>query len=85
MNSIDDKKVAAAFIKKNFIPSEKLCRYSAYNLKHILQHSTNIYFTEREFVNLLEGLGYKRSPRGKWMLSFSTEVKNYLKGGGFIC
>lgn len=86
MNNTDDRSTAIAFIKKNFIKSDvKLCSHSSYMLKHILQYSTNVYMTEPDFIGLMNELGYKRSPRGKWKMWLSHETIKYLKEGGFLC
>jgi hypothetical protein len=80
MNNANDTILAVDFIKKNFIKSDaKICSQSSYWLKHALQYATNVYMTEQDFVKLMEELGYKRSPRGKWKLWLSNELKKFLK------
>lgn len=86
MNTTNDRQTATAFIKKNFIKSDvKICSYTSYMLKHILQYSTNIYMTEPDFISLMNELGYKRSPRGKWKMWLSPETIKYIKEGGMLC
>ena len=83
-----DRNTAISFIRENFIQDEaKSCNLSPYGLKHVIQYLTDgVYMTEQEFKEIMDELGYKKSPvKAYYRMRLSPRVKRYLKEDGRLC
>lgn len=75
--------MAKQWITDNLRPTSNInYKFTAYNLKHMLEKQTGIYLSERDFIDAMISLGYTSKTKDHvTRFNVNSKIRGALAGG----